>query len=334
MPKSAADREAREAARTRAEAERELAEAVKQVADAQSEFTTRSEDLADSIEGPLAVANRAYNREVKEFETLAGKGEISADKLKDALDDLATAHAKNTEEIERQLNPGRELIADMEFALQLTKMQTDAERDRAIFLRENINATEDQADAYARVRQEIQETDEAIAAADQLRDHFADAFSSILDGTKSAKEAFSDLADAIISDIARMIARQWVEQLLGGFGTPAGGAGGGLLSFLLPSAKGNAFGAGRVIAMANGGIVNGPTLFPMANGMGLMGEAGPEAVMPLARDRQGRLGVRGGGGGFVQTLNFNGYGKPDQRTKDQFAATAGREARRAMARNG
>jgi polyhydroxyalkanoate synthesis regulator phasin len=293
---------------------------VKQVADAQSEFTTRSEDLADSIEGPLAVANRAYNREVKEFETLAGKGEISADKLKDALDDLATAHAKNTEEIERQLNPGRELIADMEFALQLTKMQTDAERDRAIFLRENINATEDQADAYARVRQEIQETDEAIAAADQLRDHFADAFSSILDGTKS--------------DIARMIARQWVEQLLGGFGTPAGGAGGGLLSFLLPSAKGNAFGAGRVIAMANGGIVNGPTLFPMANGMGLMGEAGPEAVMPLARDRQGRLGVRGGGGGFVQTLNFNGYGKPDQRTKDQFAATAGREARRAMARNG
>lgn len=43
---------------------------------------------------------------------------------------------------------------------------------------------------------------------------------------------------------------------------------------------------------ATGGIVNQPTLFPMANGTGLMGEAGPEAIMPLTRDSSGRLGVR------------------------------------------
>jgi len=45
-------------------------------------------------------------------------------------------------------------------------------------------------------------------------------------------------------------------------------------------------------AFARGGIVNSPTLFPMATGTGLMGEAGPEAIMPLTRGSDGRLGVR------------------------------------------
>jgi lambda family phage tail tape measure protein len=43
---------------------------------------------------------------------------------------------------------------------------------------------------------------------------------------------------------------------------------------------------------AAGGVVGGPTLFPLANGLGLMGERGPEAVLPLARGSDGALGVR------------------------------------------
>jgi hypothetical protein len=58
------------------------------------------------------------------------------------------------------------------------------------------------------------------------------------------------------------------------------------------SAHGNVFNAGTVIPFARGGIVNRPTLFPMANGAGLMGEKGPEAVMPLARTKSGDLGVK------------------------------------------
>ncbi len=61
-------------------------------------------------------------------------------------------------------------------------------------------------------------------------------------------------------------------------------------------AAGGVFDRGNVIAFAGGGIVTSPTLFPMADGAGLMGEAGPEAVMPLTKVN-GKLGVAAAGGG-------------------------------------
>ncbi len=60
----------------------------------------------------------------------------------------------------------------------------------------------------------------------------------------------------------------------------------------LPFANGAAFSQGRVTPFATGGIADAPTFFPMRGGTGLMGEAGPEAIMPLARSADGKLGVR------------------------------------------
>ena len=60
-------------------------------------------------------------------------------------------------------------------------------------------------------------------------------------------------------------------------------------------ARGGVFRGGRVQPFAAGGVVAAPTYFPMAGGTGLMGEAGPEAILPLARGADGRLGVAGGG---------------------------------------
>jgi phage-related minor tail protein len=58
------------------------------------------------------------------------------------------------------------------------------------------------------------------------------------------------------------------------------------------AANGMAFTGGNVIPFANGGVVSSPTMFPMSRGRtGLMGEAGPEAVMPLRRAKDGKLGV-------------------------------------------
>jgi phage-related minor tail protein len=77
---------------------------------------------------------------------------------------------------------------------------------------------------------------------------------------------------------------------------------------------------------ASGGIISGPTRFAMRNGTGLMGEAGPEAIMPLARGADGKLGVRGGGGSVTNVVvNIH---TPDaqsfQRSQGQIAAQMSR----------
>lgn len=77
---------------------------------------------------------------------------------------------------------------------------------------------------------------------------------------------------------------------------------GGLFGGIFPFANGGAFAQGRVMPFANGGIVSQATAFPMRGGVGVMGEAGPEAIMPLARGPDGKLGVRGGGGRPVQVV--------------------------------
>lgn len=100
----------------------------------------------------------------------------------------------------------------------------------------------------------------------------------------------------------------------------------GLVEGLLPFEKGGNFVQGRVMPFARGGVITGPTLFPMRGGHGLMGEAGPEAIMPLARGPDGRLGVRGNGGGSVNVVM--NVSTPDvqgfQRSRSQIAAQIGR----------
>ena len=78
----------------------------------------------------------------------------------------------------------------------------------------------------------------------------------------------------------------------------AAGAGvGGLVEGLLPFENGAAFAQGRVQPFARAASSAGPWRFPMRGGTGLMGEAGPEAIMPLAARADGKLGVRAEGGG-------------------------------------
>ncbi|RBI75727.1 phage tail tape measure protein [Roseovarius sp. TE539] len=101
---------------------------------------------------------------------------------------------------------------------------------------------------------------------------------------------------------------------------------GGLVSGLFPFGNGASFAQGRVQPFASGGVVSGPVTFPMRGGTGLMGEAGPEAIMPLARGSDGKLGVRGGGGGAVHvvmnvtTPDAEGF----RRSQGQIAARLGR----------
>lgn len=100
-----------------------------------------------------------------------------------------------------------------------------------------------------------------------------------------------------------------------------------LLSGLFPFEKGGNFSQGRVMPFAKGGVVTAPTIFPMRSGRGLMGEAGPEAIMPLARGADGRLGVQSAGGGRPVNIVMN-VTTPDvqgfARSQSQIAAQMAR----------
>jgi phage-related minor tail protein len=138
------------------------------------------------------------------------------------------------------------------------------------------------------------------------------------------------LAGAVIhgrklSDVMRGLALSMANQALSSALRPLGNIVGNLFGQLMPNAQGNVVNQGRITPFADGGVVNAPLLFPMRGGTGLMGEAGPEAIMPLARGADGKLGVRGGGGGTRVTVNIS---TPDitsfRQSRSQVAAQMAR----------
>ncbi|RLC97583.1 MAG: phage tail tape measure protein, partial [Chloroflexi bacterium] len=129
---------------------------------------------------------------------------------------------------------------------------------------------------------------------DAFQDFAIGATDAFVDFALGSEQAFSNFAESFLKQIAKMILQAQLFKALG-IGSDGGFTGGGILGALgvTASAKGNAFDSGNVVPFAKGGVVNTPTLFPMAKGAGLMGEAGPEAVMPLTRGSDGKLGVKG-----------------------------------------
>ena len=156
----------------------------------------------------------------------------------------------------------------------------------------------------------------------QIANSFVNTFKkledSLVEFVQTGTLNFKKLARSIISDITRIFIRsKIISPLLGGFGNLFGGGGSktirgvstgsGLnaLDFDDPNAnfaKGAAFASNQIIPYAKGGIVNKPKIFGFSRGIGLMGEAGPEAILPLQRGRGGKLGVIAQGGGTTNVV--------------------------------
>lgn len=142
--------------------------------------------------------------------------------------------------------------------------------------------------------------------------------------TTTGTANFQEFAASILQQSARMIMQLLIQktimQIIGAIGGGGGAEttyGGRSFGSIMAgvnkySANGNVFAANGIVPYAMGGIVNRPTYFPFANGgsigTGLMGEAGPEAIIPLQRGANGKLGVAGGGGTTNIVVNVDASG--------------------------
>ncbi|MCK0196344.1 phage tail tape measure protein [Ancylobacter sp. 6x-1] len=146
-------------------------------------------------------------------------------------------------------------------------------------------------------RREIAETERIARGFGRA---LGDALTSAVVKGKDAGEVFTALAQKISSlalDIALKPVEQGVASLLQGL---LGGASGFATGGVFPQGLN-----GRVTPFASGGVVAAPTYFPMSGGLGLMGERGAEAILPLRRGADGKLGVAAGGTGRGMNVTVN-----------------------------
>lgn len=193
----------------------------------------------------------------------------------------------------------------------------------------------------------INKENQAIFAAQTISDAFSGAFREIIAGTATAQEilsgffqslanSFADMAAQIIAEMIKMYILKQLLNLFGGgspflgdasLGGTDWGAGGSGTDW--SQAPGIIDLPGPATRFAMGGVVNSPTLFKFANGgamnTGVMGEAGPEAILPLSRGSDGKLGVSasGSGGDVNVTVNVDAKGTSVQ-GNDQSGNQLGR----------
>ncbi len=118
-------------------------------------------------------------------------------------------------------------------------------------------------------------------------------------------ESSRDGVEALKQLVAQMLIAIATAKLLQAFGIGGGNTG-------YQAAKGGWFQGTQAQFFAQGGVVSGPTAFSFAGGkMGVMGEAGPEAIMPLERTSGGKLGVRATGTPAVQVFNYGAQVETD-----------------------
>ncbi len=158
--------------------------------------------------------------------------------------------------------------------------------------------------------------------ADTVENELNNAFASVLDGTKSLGDALLDFASNVLAKVAQdLFAKQFAEPIAAG------------IKQFIGSADGNVFGPSGFVPFAKGGVVSGPTIFPFANGTGLMGEAGPEAIMPLSRGSDGKLGVVAANGNSAPTITINNYSGQEATSSTDSAGNIVVEIGRAIAQD-
>lgn len=242
----------------------------------------------------------------------------------------AKARGKNVEGLERALKALKEQQGILD------KRKTDATQGAVDAASPRSRLEEKRNEVQGQLNDLLDPVNQLVTAADAIGTAFSTSFKGIIDGSMTAREAlasfFQSVADAFLDMAAQIIAKMITMAILnavlgvlpgssgalpgassqmtpGAIVTPTGFSG----QFAGFAANGATF-ANGIATFARGGIVDSPTLFKFANGgamqTGLMGEAGPEAIMPLTRGPGGQLGVSnfGGGGDVNVVVNVDASG--------------------------
>lgn len=253
-----------------------------------------------SLQGERTDAERQFFREIEAF----GRG----DQYRGLLDSLAQIEDKYRHIMRERRNSPAGLTAGEQAAIERAR-DAELERERERYA-ERLALQTDWVSGATRGLENY--FDSARNVSSGIEGLFGNAFSGMEDAlttfVRTGKASFSDLANSIIDDMIRITIQQ---SITGPLASALGGAVGsyfGSMSSnwsstntsnpwslgsmgLLPNAKGGVYDSPS-LSQYSGGIYDTPQLFAFAKGAGVFGEAGPEAIMPLRRGRDGTLGVR------------------------------------------
>ena len=246
-----------------------------------------------------------YNERMKELEsTLQKQLELRLELQKQ----ISAAAPKDKEKLQKELDEAlieikrlQEIIASLRGEKDKRDKATDSRTPEAKDRRDIKDVMKEWEDDLKSLDEEVAAFAETIQS--ELGGALAEAFSALIEGTGNVQQAFSKMFQNIYQSFLRlvsdMIAKQILLMIFKGFGL--GAADGAAFK---KAANGASF-ANGIAEFARGGtftdsVVNKPTFFAFRDGgtlsPGIMGEAGPEAIMPLRRGPGGKLGVIAHGG--------------------------------------
>lgn len=130
---------------------------------------------------------------------------------------------------------------------------------------------------------------------------FGRTLTSAFDDVALRGKSLSETLRKLALNLSKLVLNSAVNSIGNSFGASFSGLAGSLFA----NADGNVIAGGRIQPFAKGGVVSSPLLFPLQGGTGLAGEAGAEAILPLQRGSDGRLGVAAGGAAQPMQITFN-----------------------------
>ncbi|MCH7573619.1 MAG: hypothetical protein IIA59_00680 [Candidatus Marinimicrobia bacterium] len=259
----------------------------------------------------LRVNKQAFIDVRKQINQFGKDTEANREKLEHYSTNIETATA-NIEILEKQMDA----LGDESQELAQTDLPavatSTAEYDAAVAL-----LIPDVDSLTFKLREMKRATDDAGGGADDAADGLdamassarragrvtGDAFSGVIAKGDDVVEVFERMAVELGIIVVKALVFQAIMAAITGGGGTASSATAGFVKGLFGFAQGGVFDSGRLQRFGSGGIVSRPTMFAHGGGVGIMGEAGTEAIMPLTRMAGGDLGVKADMGGVEERLD-------------------------------